>query len=233
MTKDAVPEDPVNETRLNTRPGLIATAAALLLTGGISLWGWQNLPNDARIPMHWGISGEADRFGGKTEALLTLPLIILGIGALLAFSPRLAPRQQNTARSRHVYFAAWIGMLVLLTVLHAVSIINAAGGDLPMTRIIVALLGALFLVLGNYLPKSRSNWLAGVRTPWTLDSDLAWRRANRLAGFLFAGLGLVLLVTAFILPIPALFAVLLAGVVICSIGPTAYSWWTWRAENGR
>ncbi len=228
MTENAVTED-----RLNTRPGVIATAAALLLSAGISVWGWTTLPDDARIPMHWGISGEADRFGGKTEALLTLPLIILALGLFFVLSPRLMPRRRNVARSRHVYLASWIGTLVMLTVLHAVSVVNAAGGDLPVVRIVVALVGALFLVLGNYLPKSRSNWIAGVRTPWTLDSDRAWRRANRLAGFLFAAAGVILLATAFVLPLPALFAILLTGAAVSGIGPVVYSWWAWRTDTGR
>ncbi|WP_433351782.1 SdpI family protein [Microtetraspora malaysiensis] len=228
MSKDAVTED-----RLDPRPGLIATAATLLLTGGISLWGWQNLPDDVRVPMHWGASGEVDRFGGKTESLITLPLIALGLGLFLAIAPRLAPRRQNTARSRHVYLAAWIGVLVLMTVTHAATIINAAGGNLPVVRIIMALIGALFLALGNYLPKSRSNWIAGVRTPWTLDSDLAWRRANRLGGILFAVLGLVLLLAAFVLPVPALTAITLAGTAIAAIVPIAYSWWVWRSDPDR
>ncbi|WP_067181085.1 SdpI family protein [Microtetraspora niveoalba] len=228
MSKDAATED-----RLDIRPGLIATAAALLLAGGISLWGWTALPDDARIPMHWGPSGEVDRYGGKTEALITLPLIVLGLGLLLAVAPRLMPRRQNAARSRHVYFAAWVGTLVLLTVTHAVSVFNAAGGDLPVVRIIMALIALLFVVLGNYLPKSRSNWIAGVRTPWTLESDVAWRRANRLAGILFAVVGLALLVGAFILPIPALVVLTLTGTAVCAIGPTVYSWWIWRADPGR
>ena len=46
-------------------------------------------------------------------------------------------------------------------------------------------------VIGNYLPKVRPNYLMGIRTPWTLASDLSWQRTHRLGGRLFVIEGLV------------------------------------------
>ena len=43
----------------------------------------------------------------------------------------------------------------------------------------------LFIVIGNYLPKVRPNYLVGIRTPWTLTSDLSWDRTHRIGGRLF------------------------------------------------
>ena len=48
----------------------------------------------------------------------------------------------------------------------------------------------LFVGLGNYLPRIRSNWWIGIRTPWTLESEAVWRETHRLAGWTFVGAGL-------------------------------------------
>ncbi len=38
---------------------------------------------------------------------------------------------------------------------------------------IMAAVGVVLVVLGNYLGKLRSNFLVGIRTPWTLSSELS------------------------------------------------------------
>jgi len=224
-------ENITGDRTVNPRPGLIGSAVALIVSAGVSIWGWTQIPDGARLPVHWGPSGEADRFGGKLEALGVLPLIMLGLCVLFVLLPRLLPRRRHLASSAHTYTASWLGVLALLTGIHAVSVVNATGGEIPVVRIITAGVGALFLVLGNYLPKTRSNWAVGVRTPWTMQSERSWRLTHRLAGRLFAVLGVVLLVVAFPLPLTALFPVVLAGVAVASLVPLVYSWWIWRAER--
>jgi uncharacterized membrane protein len=177
--------------------------------------------------VHWGPSGQADRFGSKAEALITLPVIMLGLCVLLF----VVPRRQNLADSARVYNAVWIGVLVLMVGLHLVSVVNATGGRLPVVRFLILGLGGLFLVLGNYLPKTRSNWAVGVRTPWTMESERSWRQTHRLTGRLFAGVGLVLVVVAFLIPVAALAPIVIVGTVAAGVVPMVYSWWTWRADR--
>ncbi|GAA3150895.1 hypothetical protein GCM10010466_47510 [Planomonospora alba] len=219
-----------DRTRIDLRPGLIGSAVALLVSAGLSAWGWSTIPDGARIPMHWNAAGEVDRYGTKAEALLTPPLIMIGICVLMAVLPLVLPRRKGLAGSARAYTAAWLGVLVLITGLHAAGIVNAAGGGIPTPRVVLAGVGLLLVVLGNYLPKTRANWAVGVRTPWTLQSERSWRRTHRLAGWLFAGFGLVLLAFAFLLPLPAVAPVVVGGAVACGVVPAAYSWWVWRDD---
>jgi immunity protein, SdpI family len=48
----------------------------------------------------------------------------------------------------------------------------------------------LFIFLGNYMGKLRRNFWAGIRTPWTLTSDVVWERTHRLGGWFFVLAGL-------------------------------------------
>ena len=42
------------------------------------------------------------------------------------------------------------------------------------SRFVIILLGLLFLLVGNYLPKCRQNYTVGIKVPWTLASEANW-----------------------------------------------------------
>ncbi|MDP9849616.1 putative membrane protein [Streptosporangium lutulentum] len=65
-----------------------------------------------------------------------------------------------------------------------------------------------------------------------MGSERSWQRTNRLAGWLFAGQGLILLVIAFVVPPPALFPTLIVGTVAAGVVPPAHSWWNRNTDPG-
>ncbi|NRQ33189.1 DUF1648 domain-containing protein [Nonomuraea sp. NN258] len=107
---------------MNLRPGLLGSLVALVTTSAVTVWGWVRIPPETRFPVH--LSGDADRFGAKPEALLTLPLVMLGLCAIFAVMPLLAHHRHQP----RLYNGAWIGVLAILTVLHAVNVFNAVTG---------------------------------------------------------------------------------------------------------
>jgi uncharacterized membrane protein len=102
------------------------------------------------------------------------------------------------------------------------------------TSFILAGVGLVFALIGNQLGKSRSMYLIGIRTPWTLSSEEVWIKTHRLAGKLMVGGGLLMIGAAF-LPLPSgLVATLIIGVVGAAVlVPVAYSYLLWRAELRR
>ena len=73
---------------------------------------------------------------------------------------------------------------------------------------------SLFVVIGNYLPKVRPNYMMGIRTPWTLTSDLAWDRTHRLGGRLFVLEGIVFILLGLVRPPAESFVVVLIGGIV-------------------
>ena len=53
----------------------------------------------------------------------------------------------------------------------------------------LVLVGILFIVVGMFLPRLKRNTSMGLRTPWTMASDLSWTMIRRLAGRLFVAPG--------------------------------------------
>jgi len=53
--------------------GALIFSLAMMLV--FSLWTSANIPKDAQVPIHWGISGKPDRFASRTVALLLIPAL--------------------------------------------------------------------------------------------------------------------------------------------------------------
>ncbi len=213
--------------------GLLASVGCIAVMLALTLWGWLATPDDALFPAHWGISGRVDRYAGKAEALLLLPAIALGLTALLALLPAAEPRRQNLMRSAGAYQTVWAAVLGVLLLVHAGIVLAGIGYDIAIPRLLLIALGGLFAALGYALPRVASNYLFGIRTPWTLSSNLAWQRTHRLGGPLFAWLGAAVALSALLLNEYLGFGVLFGGTTVIVVSLVVYSYTVWRSDPER
>ena len=218
---------------MNVRPYL--TIAALVVLGMllVSLWAWPQIPADAQVPIHWGIDGRANGWAPKPIALLGLPLLTVGLALLLAFAPRLDPRYANVQRSATAYWAIAFGSLALLAVVHVAAILVATGRSVNIGTVVSVAVGVLFVVVGNFLGKTRSSWIFGIRTPWTLSSERSWAKTHRLGGYLFILLGVLVVLVAIVAPGAPDAFVLLGGLALVILAVVSYSYLVWRDDPDR
>ncbi len=208
-----------------------AVIGAMLLA---SAWAWVQLPDDALVPIHWGPSGQPDDWADKTFGLFFMPAIAAAIAVLFVFIPRFEPRRANLERSATAYRAVWIGVVALLGGLHLLAVGVALGAELDLTRIVMTATGGLFVVIGNYLPKVRPNYMMGIRTPWTLASDLSWVKTHRIGGRLFVveGLAIAALGLGGVSGTP-LIAVLLGGIALMLVVVVVVSYQVYKSDPER
>lgn len=112
---------------------------------------------------------------------------------LLALAPRLDPKLRGQPPQVWPWLLAavvWAFALLQGAFLYA-SWSHVHGNPFPVERAILAAVGLIFLVLGLLLPRLPPNYLAGVRTPWTLGNPRVWRTTHLRAGSVFALLGLL------------------------------------------
>ncbi|MDH4141382.1 MAG: SdpI family protein [Chloroflexota bacterium] len=219
---------------MNRRPMIVTSIAIVTAMFLISAWAWLQLPADAQVPIHWGPDGQPDGWADKTVGLLLLPFLASGVAALLAIIPRIEPRRTNIERSGKAYGAIWIGVMALLGGLHILAVSVAMGAAVDITRLLFVGMGVLFIVIGNYLPKVRSNYMAGIRTPWTLTSEVAWTKTHRLGGWLFVIEGIVFLVLGLAGTTGTLLITAVIGGLLVLVGVTfAYSYFVWKADPER
>jgi len=218
---------------MTIRMPLIVSTILILAMLAASAYAWSILPADVRIAVHWNAAGQVNGFAHKPFALLFGPAFAAGLSILLAVLPLVEPRKLNLAASGQFYAAAWIGIVAILGVAHGAIVATALHARLDVSAVVTASISVLFIVIGNFIGKSRSNFFAGIRTPWTLSSEYAWEHANRLAGRLFMASGAATL--AAILVFASKFAIfILLGLTVAScLAAVAMSYVYWRNDPER
>ncbi len=159
-----------------------------------------SLPADAKVPTHWNYQNQIDGWSSRNNAMLPFWLFNLGLFLLLYFSGKWSPvYRQNKERFDAVMPLLSFGLTLFFALFHIYTLILAkdptllAGFD-----VIFILMGALFIFIGNLLPRMPRNFIAGIKTPWTFYSDEIWRRTSRLGGWCFALMGVVMLLRGLI-----------------------------------
>ena len=183
-----------------------------------------------RVPMHWGFDGEIDRYGSKNELWLIGALGPL-FALLFQFLPRLDPKKRNYERF-HTYYEAFALVLVAsIAVMMGIALLESfRPGTVFVGRVVSALVGSLFVFIGNLMGKVKPNFFLGIRTPWTLSDPDVWNRTHRLGGGLFFLAGLATVASAFLLPEQVTFWVLMAGVLAAALIPAVMSYVWYRRK---
>lgn len=212
------------------KKGILKTAAVWLLTAAplaatAALYG--SIPG--QVPIQWGLDG-AVQYGPK-YTLWFLSLLGPAVAAAMRVLPRVDPRRENYSRFGKAYDAALLSVILLMDLLYAVTVSEALyPGRISVYRVVPCGVGLLFAVLGNVMPKFKSNFFAGVRTPWSLSDPDVWNRTQRLGGRIFFVLGLVLILSGLFLPEWMMAAAVVAGVGAVLVVPTVMSYLWYREK---
>lgn len=185
------------------------------------------------MPIHWNADGQVDSFGSKIVGLLLCPAIMVLLPLLLNLCFKLDPRRAHVQRSSEALGVIMIGLGVYLLLIHALLIRAALSESARLDhKVLATLLGGLFVLLGLVLPKLRSNWFAGIRTPWTLSSERVWHLTHRLGGWTFTFAGIVIAVLAWLVEPRLLFGLTMAVIGTAALIPIIYSYVCYTHERG-
>ncbi|HEX7089013.1 MAG TPA: SdpI family protein [Longimicrobiales bacterium] len=202
-----------------------AVVAAML---AFALVVYPSLPE--RVPAHWGLSGEADDWMPKWPGAFLPAALAAGVWLLLVGLRRIDPRRAHYEKFEETFWLLVNVLVLFMALVEVVSLGAALGWPVDVGRVMLLAAGLLFVALGNYLPRVRSNWWMGIRTPWTLESERVWRETHRVAGWSFVFGGVVTMVAA-LLPPAARPWVALAGLVVAGFVPAVYSYVAYRRER--
>ena len=204
---------------------MIITSVIILLPIAVGMLLWDKLPE--QVPYHWGINGEVDGWATKSQAVFLMPLIMLGIQWLCAIVTQLDPKKQ--ASSKMMWLVLWI-IPVLNLFLNVMVWLAALGREVNMVVVMPLFMGALFVIMGNYLPKCRQSYTVGIKLPWTLDNEENWNATHRLAGKLWVAGGLLCMPCALLPGVWSFIVMMSVLVVMCAV-PTVYSYRLYKKNN--
>lgn len=196
----------------------------LMIAFALAVYG--RLPE--QVPTHFDLSGEPDGWTPRFPGAFLMPLLAAGVYLLLIVLRRIDPRGANYNRFEETWWVFLNVIALLMTALHVLSLGFAIGWPIEMDRAVIVTMGLLFVGLGNYMPRLRSNWWMGIRTPWTLESEEVWRETHRVGGWAFVAAGLLVVVAGLLLePGPRAWATGIAfGAAV--LVPLVYSYVAYR-----
>lgn len=217
---------------MKTKGLFLITLAVAIAMAGFALVTADHLPSGTMLATHWNAAGKADGFMPALSALLFPAGLLVLIGGLFAVIPRIEPLQDQLQSSAPVLRIVWIGMIALMAGVQLMIGLPVWGISPPVSLIPVAV-GALLVVLGNVLPKSRPGFFVGIRTPWTITSEDNWIATHRLGGRLMMLAGVAIIAVGLLSVPPGVeIAVMIGAVLAAAVVPMLYSWWVWQRTSG-
>ncbi|HXC63860.1 MAG TPA: SdpI family protein, partial [bacterium] len=199
-------------------PAWISSGVVVALMLAASAVVRPQLPPGVRIPIHWGLDGKPNGYGGAAMGLLCTPVLAAAMSVVLGLMPL---ADKDLARSRpslRAYRGLWLGMLALLALIHGCLLAAALLVDVPVDRVVLAALGALLAYCGTVLKHLEPNRVIGIRTRATLSDPGLWRRVHRgAAPFFYAHGGLLLLAALLGAPAPWLAGILFGGLLLGTV----------------
>lgn len=205
---------------LGTLLMILIACIPLLYTGTI----YSSLP--MTIPIHFGIDGKPNGFADKDmiwfiTGLMSVVSILMYL--LIKNLPKIDPKK-TAGQSPELYHKIAVILVIFLCAINLVIVYASKAGSVSINKLILPIVGLLFLVLGNYMHSIKPNYFVGFRLPWTLENEDNWRKTHQLVGKLWVGGGLFVTITSLFLPPQAGFIVFFSVIVVITVIPAVYSY---------
>ena len=185
---------------------------------------WPQLPE--QMPTHFSFSGEVNGYSSKLFAVVGLYLFVFAAHCIVAAVTSADPKNRRLSDK---VFCMLLCICPVVSLACGASVYGAAlgRGSFCSPQIMFFLLGVMYIVVGNYLPKCRQNYTVGIKVPWTLNSEENWDRTHRFSGKLWIIGGLVLVIAA-VVPMMRTATVLTVVTLGITIVPCLYSFLLYR-----
>lgn len=208
----------------------------------------ETFPNT--IPTHFDQYGVADGWGSK-YTLLLLPgtiLIMQIIGELCmyyfskrkkeAIDEKTATEAEANLKVLKITFIITSALFfalncVVLYMTYCQIDNNSLQKQLDISKILVILMGATFIIMGNFMPKTRMNGLVGFRCDWTMFNEYTWKKSNFFAAIGMIILGILTVLLGFIFDSFFGMIVMLCLLTVYVIISLIYAYFVYKNERER
>ncbi len=210
----------------NHKKKAIISSVIILLPMLFGLIFWNQLPES--MVSHWGGDGVADGTAPKAFIVFGMPLMLLAIHWLCL---GLTCLDKKSAQYHNKLVMITYGIMpVLSIVVNGMLYGLALGVELNLFMLLPAFLGVMFIVIGNYMPKTTRNRSMGIKLPWTMGNDENWQKTHRLGGRLQVVSGVLMLISS---PFSAEVSIgmLVVAIILAVVVPTVYSYMLYRKHK--
>ena len=179
----------------NTTSIIVLTLIAIAVIAGALLW--NQLPE--QMASHWNTNDQVDGYMPKFWGVFLMPLVTLGMLALFIVLPNMDPLKANINQFRGAFNLFIVFIVAFMLYIHGLTLAWSIGyQDFKMSAAMLPFLGILFIFIGYLLRQAKRNFFIGIRTPWTLSSDMVWDKTHQLGSILFMVSGALAFVGSFL-----------------------------------
>lgn len=207
---------------------LMIASLLILLPIAVGLLLWDQLPDT--LNTHWGMDGQADGSSSLPFAVFAPPVIMLALFWVCVFFTAKDPGNQGR-NHKPMVMVLWI-VPVLSNLCSGMMYALALGAEFSVSNVMVAFMGLMFAVIGNYLPKCQMNSTIGIKVPWAYTSEENWNATHRFGGRVWLIGGLLMAASALI-PGDAVLYVMFPAIFILAFIPMIYSWRYYKKQLAR
>jgi len=152
-----------------------------------------------QIATHWNIQGQVDGYTLKPWGIFLIPLLSFTIFFLFSLIAKIDPLKENIKKFKKSFDGAMFLIVLFFFYLQLLIILWNTGLEFNMNQLIAPAFGGLFYFLGDLIGRTKRNWFIGIKTPWTLSSDIVWDKTHKAGAGLFKIAGIISLL-AVLLP---------------------------------
>jgi len=175
--------------RKNRRTLILSVLVCLLpIILGIALY--NKLPE--RMPIHFTINNEPDNYAPKNFALFGIPAIMAVVQAICVICTSQVNKLKNVEKPKIVKIMEWFIPIITVSI-YIIMIEVPLGSTVYVGKSICLILGILFMIIGNYLPKMSYEVGKIIFHPTPKD-EKTFRKMSKIMGYGFIGVGIFLLI---------------------------------------
>ena len=190
--------------KLNLK-NLIITVIVCLLPIIIGVLFYNKLPESVAI--HWGINNNPNGYFSKLAFVFGLPIMMAALQIFCCISSDLSDKNPE-ANKKAVTIFKWI-IPILTIVLYIITIMYALGSNLDIRKIVMVILGILFIVFGNYMSKVRGSYYINMKALWIKNKD------EKLANMVIKHIAYMLIITGILCILSILFEPIISIIIVC------------------
>lgn len=179
---------------------IITTCIICLMPICMGLYFYNELPDTMAI--HFNIENQADNFASKNFTIFVLPIFM----SLLQAFACIVNDIRVTSDNKFIKVMKWF-IPVLTIVIYTLTILFSLGKVVDIGKIISIVLGIMFIIMGNYLPKMTYEDAKGNMHLLPTNEE-NFRKMIRLLGYTFVVGGIALIAAIFITNKVAFFTIL-------------------------
>lgn len=210
---------------LKNKKLLVITSLLTLLPIPIGLLLWNRFPETMAI--HWGFSGQPDGFASIPVAVFLPSLLMLLTHWFCILVTSFDKGNQNRNRKIQSIILWTIPIVCNLSCcgIYALSL----GVEFSPVLWTMVPMGVLFILIGNYMPKTKMNSTIGVKVVWAYSSEENWAATHRFAGKTWVIAGILMALSGF-LPNGWAVTVMIVMIIVMCVLPIVYSWRFYKKE---